>query len=61
MVSSSWSDISLVEAFMESDYHRPGDKISRGLVLGGAADDVEFHVGLVRWFADPRRVPERGK
>lgn len=61
MISSSWSDIGLVEQFMESDYHRPGDKISRGLVLGGAADDVEFHVGLVRWFADPRRVPGRGK
>lgn len=61
MISSSWSDIALVEAFMDSDYHRPGDKVSRGLVLGGAADDVEFHVGLVRWFADPRRVPERGK
>lgn len=61
MISSSWSDIALVERFMEGDYHRPGDQVSRGLELGGAADDVEFHVGLVRWFADPRRVPERGK
>lgn len=61
MISSSWSDIGLVERFMEGDYHRPGDQVSRGIELGGAADDVEFHVGLVRWFADPRRVPERGK
>lgn len=57
MLSSSWSDIALVEKFMESDYHRPGDQISRGLELGGAADDVEFLTGLGRWFADPRKVP----
>lgn len=57
MLSSSWSDIALVEKFMESDYHRPGDQISRGLELGGAADDVEFLTALGRWFADPRKVP----
>ncbi len=57
MISSSWSDIALVEKFMESDYHRPGDQISRGLELGGAADDVEFLTALGRWFADPRKVP----
>ena len=57
MISSSWSDIALVERFMEGDYHRPGDQLSRGIELGGAADDVEFLVGLARWFGDARRVP----
>lgn len=57
MISSSWSDIALVERFMEGDYHRPGDQVSRGLELGGAADDVEFLTAVTRWFADPRKVP----
>lgn len=61
MISSSWSDISLVERFMESDYHRPGDQLSRGIELGGAADDVEFLTGLVRWFGDAKRVPFAAK
>ena len=25
------------------------------------AEDVAFHVALVRWFADPRKVPGPGK
>lgn len=57
MISSSWSDVTMIEAFMDSDYHRPGDQVSRGLELGGAADDAEFLTVLARWFADPRKVP----
>ncbi|HQV02996.1 MULTISPECIES: M28 family peptidase [unclassified Novosphingobium] len=57
MVSSSWSDIAVVEKFMDSDYHRPGDQVSRGIELGGAADDVEFLIALARWFGDPKKVP----
>ncbi|WP_374527237.1 M28 family peptidase [Novosphingobium sp.] len=59
MVSSSWGDIARVDAFMESDYHRPSDQVKPGLELGGAADDVLFLVALTRWFADPRKVPSR--
>lgn len=57
MISSSWSDLGLVERFLEGDYHRPGDQISRGIELGGAADDAEFLVILARWFGDAKRVP----
>jgi Peptidase family M28 len=57
MISSSWSDIPAVERFMDGDYHRPGDQLSRGIELGGAADDVEFLIALVRWFGDAKRVP----
>jgi hypothetical protein len=57
MISSSWSDLALVERFMEGDYHRPGDQLSRGIELGGAADDVDFLVILARWFGDAKKVP----
>ena len=57
MVSSSWSDLALVEHFFETDYHRPSDVVQPGMELGGAADDVEFLGALVRWFADPKKVP----
>jgi hypothetical protein len=46
-----------LEAFFDSDYHRPTDVVKPGIELGGAADDVGFLVQLGRWFADPRRVP----
>lgn len=57
MISSSWSDIAVVEAFMGGDYHRPGDDANHAIPLGGAADDVEFLSVLARWFSDPRKVP----
>ena len=57
MVSSSWSDLALVEHFFETDYHRPSDVVRSGMELGGAADDVEFLTALARWFADPKKVP----
>lgn len=57
MVSSSWSDVARIERFMDTDYHRPTDVVKPTLELGGAADDVYFLVALVRWFADPKKVP----
>jgi hypothetical protein len=59
MVSSSWSDLARVERFMDTDYHRPTDVVKPGIELGGAADDVVFHVALVRWFADLKKVPAK--
>lgn len=61
MVSSSWSDLARVERFFETDYHRPGDQLKPGLDLSGTAEDVAFHVALVRHFADLKRVPPRSK
>lgn len=61
MVSSSWSDVARVERFFETDYHRPGDQVKATLDLSGTAEDVAFHVVLVRHFADPRKVPSRSK
>jgi len=59
MVSSSYSDAALVERFMEDTYHRPGDESGPGLQLGGAADDVAFHLALVRWFGTVKSWPGR--
>lgn len=61
MVSSSWSDIARVERFFDGDYHRPGDQVKPGLDLSGTAEDVAFHVALVRHFADLKKVPPRSK
>lgn len=55
LVSTAYGDIALLEKFFDSDYHRPSDVVRPGLVLGGAADDVNFLVALGRWFADSRR------
>lgn len=57
MVTSAYGDISRVEKFFDTDYHRPGDRVKPGLELGGAAQDVAFYVALGRWFGDTRRVP----
>ena len=57
LVSSAYADIPRVEAFMDSDYHRPGDRLKPGIELGGAAQDVLFHVALARWFGDVKKVP----
>lgn len=59
MVSSAWGDMTVVERFMDTDYHRPTDVVKPDLELGGAADDVEFLAALTRWFGDVKKVPKR--
>lgn len=61
MVSSAYADTARVEAFFEGPYHRPADNLSRTIELGGAAEDVAFHVALARWFGDVRRVRLPGR
>ncbi|HVR91589.1 MAG TPA: M28 family peptidase [Novosphingobium sp.] len=61
MVSSAYGDIARIERFFDGDYHRPSDGLRPDIELGGAAEDVAFHVALGRWFADPRRVPTPAK
>jgi len=56
MVSSAYADSARIEAFFEGPYHRPADNLKRGIELGGAAEDVAFHVALGRWFGDTRKV-----
>lgn len=61
MVSGAYSDIERVEKFFDRDYHRPSDGIDKPIELGGAAEDVWFHVALGRYFADARKVPSPPK
>lgn len=56
MVTSAYADLKRMESFFEGQYHRPSDDLKQTIELGGAAEDVLFHVALVRWFADSRRV-----
>jgi len=57
MVGGSFSDMGLLEAFLGSDYHGPGDNFTDKVPLGGAAEDADLHVALGRAFADTRRWP----
>lgn len=57
MVTSAYGEIERVEAFFEGDYHRPDDDLKQEIELGGAAEDVEFHIALVRWFAEEEHFP----
>jgi hypothetical protein len=56
MVTSAYADSARIEAFFEGPYHRPADNLKNGIELGGAAEDVAFHVALGRWFGDARKV-----
>lgn len=55
MVTSAYGDRERFEHYLSTDYHRPGDVVKPGLELGGAVEDVAFHLALVRYFADPRQ------
>ena len=55
MVTSAYGDRPRFDHYLASDYHRSSDVVKPGLELGGAAEDVAFHVALVRYFADPRQ------
>ena len=59
MVTSAYADLSRIERFFDTDYHRPSDDLKRPIELGGAAQDVLFHVALGRYFANARLVPAR--
>lgn len=60
MVGGSFSDMALLEAFLKSDYHGPGDIFSEKVPLGGAAEDADLHVALGRAFANVKSWPGTG-
>ncbi len=51
MVSSAYGDLDRLQRFMDDRYHRTSDEADNRLELGGAAEDVELLVNLVRHFA----------
>ena len=48
MVGGSFSDLGLLNAFLKSDYHQPSDELRASTDLGGATEDANLHVELVR-------------
>ncbi len=54
MVGGSFSDMSILGAFLEGSYHKPNDEVSDSLVLGGAVEDANLMVKLAFRLADPQ-------
>lgn len=52
MVGGSFADMGLLQAFLTTVYHQPDDELTDATELGGAAQDANLHVDLVRYFAD---------
>lgn len=60
MAGGSFSDFKLLQKFLKNIYHGPDDELTATLDLGGAADDANLHVELVRMTASRRFHPARG-
>lgn len=52
MAGGSFSDMKLLQAYLTTVYHQPDDELTDATPLGGATDDANLHVDLVRHFAD---------
>jgi hypothetical protein len=48
-----------LEAYLGGDYHTPNDELTDETPLGGAADDADLHVRLVRHFASTATHPRQ--
>lgn len=62
MVGGSFSDMGALGAYLGSSYHRPDDQVASdgngaAMPLGGAAEDGDLHVQLIRAFASPASWP----
>jgi Zn-dependent M28 family amino/carboxypeptidase len=55
MLSGSFSDLELMERFLNGAYHGPDDEFGPTVELGGAADDAELHVALGKYFASAKK------
>ncbi|QJB67931.1 M28 family peptidase [Parasphingorhabdus halotolerans] len=51
MITSAFSDQQRLDAYLAGRYHDVSDEADGELLLGGAADDANFHVALGRYFA----------
>jgi Zn-dependent M28 family amino/carboxypeptidase len=57
MAGGSFSDMKLLNAFLASQYHTPGDELRPETELGGAVEDTNLHVELVRRAASRSLLP----
>ena len=56
-VSTAYGDQARFDRYMDTRYHRPTDKPTADLELGGAADDARMLVDLARNFGDVKTWP----
>lgn len=56
LLSGTYGTRAVLDPFLASYYHRPGDEVAR-LELGGALEDLVLHEDLIRLLADPERYP----
>lgn len=56
LLSSTYGSRAILDPFLTTRYHLPGDAVRR-LELGGAVDDLLLHEDLIRLLADPARYP----
>jgi Zn-dependent M28 family amino/carboxypeptidase len=57
MVGGSFSNMALLNRFLDGRYHNPDDQADGQLVLDGAAEDANLAVALGRRLADPAAYP----
>ena len=64
MVTSAYSNPRRLHRYLDEDYHRPSDDPTREIELGGAVEDINFHIALAKWFGNrdsfpgkPERIP----
>lgn len=51
MAGGSFSDMAALQSYLAGDYHTPNDELTDATLVGGAADDADLHIALVRHFA----------
>jgi len=57
MAGGSFSNLKTLQVFLDSDYHAPSDELRPDSELGGAVDDANLHVELVRRAASRASLP----
>ena len=61
MAGGSFSDMKRFEAFLASPYHGPDDELRPDSQLGGAAEDANLHIELIRRAASRSLLPTFAK
>lgn len=59
MITSAFADEEKLNAFIDGRYHDVTDESDEQLLLGGAADDANFHVSLGRHFGNIATYPKK--
>ncbi|MEQ1688341.1 MAG: M28 family peptidase [Sphingopyxis sp.] len=57
MAGGGFADAATLQAYISGNYHKPNDEMTDAVQLGGAADDADLHVALIRHFASVRAHP----